>query len=167
LAKAVRTVYLRNAVLFQYNRLSWLESNGLLPKHHSVSQQTVCLVPSLGYPTSLCNSSTKPPPPQSFSSGSATPACCSYRSPFICCLSINSPVHTYGENLPTRTSRRRGAVLGMREIEREGGGKRERPGAGRKERECCLSVLNLVSSTLTCIRQPGPRLRVLDVCGFV
>ena len=32
LAKAVRTVYLRNAVLFQYNRLE----GGLLPKHHSV-----------------------------------------------------------------------------------------------------------------------------------
>jgi hypothetical protein len=36
-----------------------------------------------------------------------------------------------------------------------------------KERECCLLVLNLVSSTLPCIRQPRPRLRVLDVCGFV
>ena len=35
------------------------------------------------------------------------------------------------------------------------------------ERECCLLVLNLVSSTLPCIRQPGPRFRVLDVCGFV
>ena len=35
------------------------------------------------------------------------------------------------------------------------------------ERECCLLVLNLVSSTLSCIRQPRPRLRVLDVCGFV
>jgi hypothetical protein len=35
------------------------------------------------------------------------------------------------------------------------------------ERECCLLVLNLVSSTLPCIRQPRPRLRVLDVCGFV
>jgi len=34
-------------------------------------------------------------------------------------------------------------------------------------RECCLLVLNLVSSTLSCIRQPRPRLRVLDVCGFV
>jgi hypothetical protein len=38
---------------------------------------------------------------------------------------------------------------------------------GRTERECCLLVLNLVSSTLPCIRQPWPRLRVLDVCGFV
>jgi hypothetical protein len=28
-------------------------------------------------------------------------------------------------------------------------------------------VLNLVSSTLPCIRQPRPRLRVLDVCGSV
>jgi len=35
------------------------------------------------------------------------------------------------------------------------------------ERESCLLVLNLVSSTLSCIRQPRPRLRVLDVCGFV
>ena len=35
------------------------------------------------------------------------------------------------------------------------------------ERECCLLVLNLVSSTLPCIRQPSPRLRVLDICGFV
>jgi hypothetical protein len=26
------------------------------------------------------------------------------------------------------------------------------------ERECCLLVLNLVSSTLSCIRQPRPRL---------
>ena len=32
---------------------------------------------------------------------------------------------------------------------------------------CCLLVLNLVSSTLPCIRQPRPRLRVLDVCGSV
>ena len=37
----------------------------------------------------------------------------------------------------------------------------------RGERECCLLVLNLVSSTLPCIRRPRPRLRVLDVCGFV
>ena len=36
-----------------------------------------------------------------------------------------------------------------------------------RERECCLLVLNLVSSTLPCIRQPRPRLRVLDICGFV
>jgi hypothetical protein len=35
------------------------------------------------------------------------------------------------------------------------------------ERESCLLVLNLVSSTLPCIRRPRPRLRVLDVCGFV
>jgi tellurite resistance protein len=35
------------------------------------------------------------------------------------------------------------------------------------ERECCLLVLNLVSSTLPCIRRPRPRLRVLDVRGFV
>jgi glutaredoxin len=35
------------------------------------------------------------------------------------------------------------------------------------ERECSLLVLNLVSSTLPCIRWPRPRLRVLDVCGFV
>jgi hypothetical protein len=34
-------------------------------------------------------------------------------------------------------------------------------------RECCLLVLSLVSSTLPCIRQPRPRLRVLDICGFV
>ena len=34
-------------------------------------------------------------------------------------------------------------------------------------RECCLLVLNLVSSTLPCICQPRPRLRVLDICGFV
>jgi hypothetical protein len=39
--------------------------------------------------------------------------------------------------------------------------------SGGKERVCCLLVLNLVSSTLPCIRQPGPRLRVLGVCGFV
>ena len=36
-----------------------------------------------------------------------------------------------------------------------------------RERVCCLLVLNLVSSTLSCIRQPRPRLLVLDVCGFV
>jgi hypothetical protein len=35
------------------------------------------------------------------------------------------------------------------------------------ERECCLLVLNLVSSTLPCIRPPRQRLRVLDVRGFV
>jgi hypothetical protein len=35
------------------------------------------------------------------------------------------------------------------------------------ERVCCLLVLNLVSSTLPCIRRPRLRLRVLDVCGFV
>jgi hypothetical protein len=40
-------------------------------------------------------------------------------------------------------------------------------GGAPGERECCLLVLNLVSSTLPCIRQPRPRLRVLDVCGFV
>ena len=28
-----------------------------------------------------------------------------------------------------------------------------------RERECCLLVLNLVSSTLSCIRQPRPRLQ--------
>ena len=33
-----------------------------------------------------------------------------------------------------------------------------RPG-GRQERECCLLVLNLVSSTLPCIRRPRPRLK--------
>ena len=38
---------------------------------------------------------------------------------------------------------------------------------GEGERECCLLVLNLVSSTLPCIRQPGPRLRELGVCDFV
>ena len=36
-----------------------------------------------------------------------------------------------------------------------------------RERVCCLLVLNLVSCTLPCIRQPGPRLRVLGVCDFV
>jgi len=35
------------------------------------------------------------------------------------------------------------------------------------ERECCLLVLNLVSSTLSCICRPRPQLLVLDVCGFV
>ena len=49
-------------------------------------------------------------------------------------------------------------------------GRRTR-GAGlrqlERERVCCLLVLNLVSSTLSCIRQPRPRLRVLDVCGVV
>jgi hypothetical protein len=35
------------------------------------------------------------------------------------------------------------------------------------QRECCLLVLNLVSSTLSCIRHERPRLLVLDVCGFV
>ena len=38
---------------------------------------------------------------------------------------------------------------------------------GGSERVCCLLVLNLVSSTLSCIHQPRPRLRVLDVCGSV
>jgi hypothetical protein len=41
------------------------------------------------------------------------------------------------------------------------------PGQPLGERECCLLVLNLVSSTLPCIRQPRPRLRVLDVRGSV
>ena len=36
-----------------------------------------------------------------------------------------------------------------------------------RERECCLLVLSLVSSTLPCIRQPRLRLRVLGICGFV
>ena len=40
-------------------------------------------------------------------------------------------------------------------------------GGASTERVCCLLVLNLVSSTLPCIRQPRPRLRVLDVCGSV
>lgn len=40
-------------------------------------------------------------------------------------------------------------------------------GAWTQERECCLLVLNLVSSTPSCIRRPRPRFRVLDVCGFV
>ena len=35
------------------------------------------------------------------------------------------------------------------------------------ERECCLLVLSLVSSTLPCIRQPRLRPRVLGICGFV
>ena len=35
------------------------------------------------------------------------------------------------------------------------------------ERESCLLVLSLVSSTLPCIRQPRLRLRVLGICGFV
>ena len=35
------------------------------------------------------------------------------------------------------------------------------------ERVFCLLVLNLVSSTLSCIRQTRQQLRVLDVCGFV
>ncbi len=30
-----------------------------------------------------------------------------------------------------------------------------------RERVCCLLVLNLVSSTLPCIRQPGPRLIII------
>jgi hypothetical protein len=32
---------------------------------------------------------------------------------------------------------------------------------------CCLLVLNLVSSTPPCIRQPGLRIRVLGVCDRV
>jgi hypothetical protein len=35
------------------------------------------------------------------------------------------------------------------------------------ESVCCLLVLNLVSSTHPCIRQPGPRIRVLGVCDLV
>jgi hypothetical protein len=41
------------------------------------------------------------------------------------------------------------------------------PPTFKRERVCCLLVLNLVSSTLSCIRRPRPRLLVLDVCGFV
>ena len=33
----------------------------------------------------------------------------------------------------------------------------------RVKRECCLLVLNLVSSTLSCIRQPRPRLEPLSL----
>ena len=36
---------------FHFNIIGW-GPNGSSPKHHSVSQQTVCPVPSLGYPTS-------------------------------------------------------------------------------------------------------------------
>ena len=37
----------------------------------------------------------------------------------------------------------------------------------RGERVCCLLVLNLVSSTLSCIHQPRPRLVKLDIlCGL-
>ena len=34
-------------------------------------------------------------------------------------------------------------------------------GKATLERVCCLLVLNLVSSTLSCIRQPRPRLRLV------
>jgi hypothetical protein len=34
------------------------------------------------------------------------------------------------------------------------------PASVTRERVCCLLVLNLVSSTLSCIRQPRPRLLV-------
>ena len=46
-------------------------------------------------------------------------------------------------------------------------GEAEEPARVAGERECCLLVLNLVSSTPPGIRQPGPRLRVLGVCDFV
>jgi hypothetical protein len=36
-----------------------------------------------------------------------------------------------------------------------------------QERVCCLLVLNIVSSTPPCIRQPGMRIRVLGVCDRV
>ena len=39
-----------------------------------------------------------------------------------------------------------------------------RPILPRRLRECCLLVLNLVSSTLPCIRQP--RLRLVEGCRF-
>jgi len=39
-----------------YFNINGQTPNGFLPKHHLVSQQTVCFVPSLGYPTSvLCS----------------------------------------------------------------------------------------------------------------
>jgi len=49
---------LKNAVSFQYNRLGAARLFTQYMRHHhhssnSVSQQTVCLVPSLGYPTSV------------------------------------------------------------------------------------------------------------------
>jgi hypothetical protein len=47
--QSLREPNLQNAVSFQYDRLG--AERLLTPKHHSVSQQTVCLVPSLGYPT--------------------------------------------------------------------------------------------------------------------
>ena len=49
LAKAVRTVFQRNAVIFQYNSVGGRAASH--PKHHCGSQQTLCLVPSLGCPT--------------------------------------------------------------------------------------------------------------------
>ena len=49
LAKAIRTVYLRNAVIFQYNSVGGRAASH--PNHHCGSQQTLCLVPSLGCPT--------------------------------------------------------------------------------------------------------------------
>jgi hypothetical protein len=36
---------------FHFNIIGWGRNGLFSPKHHSVSQQTVCLVPSLGYPT--------------------------------------------------------------------------------------------------------------------
>jgi len=65
LAKAVRTVYLRNAVIFQYNSVGGRAASH--PKHHCGSQQTLCLVPSLGCPTlevlsRCCAPSDREPP---------------------------------------------------------------------------------------------------------
>jgi hypothetical protein len=39
--------------------------------------------------------------------------------------------------------------------------------AGVRERECCLLVLNLVSSTLPCIRRPRPRLILVSLHGVM
>ena len=58
---------------------------------------------------------------------------------------------SYGDSAVTRTSGR-GHVAEAKTNVIEVGGFRER------ESVCCLLVLNLVSSTLSCIRQPRPRL---------
>ena len=73
----------------------------------------------------------------------------------------HTPLHAT-RNRPTGPAHAAAPAAGIPDVGLKGAS-----GPATGERECCLLVLNLVSSTLSCIRRPRPRLLVLDVCGFV
>jgi hypothetical protein len=78
---------------FHFNIIGW-GPNGSSPKHHSVSQQTVCLVPSLGYP----NTQRAAPPP----SGENMPKTFDSTSPAKCeNLAFVVPLRLLCELAPT------------------------------------------------------------------